>query len=130
EGIFYAKLICAKKNAQETVEIDARTSDSIALAVRFNCAVYTYEFILTNAGIVLEDDPTLSATEETESEPEIEISDITTEDELGNLSKEELQIKLNEAINNEDYEKASAIRDEINRRKSFLFSLSLKNISC
>src|SRR5580704_1932049 len=54
EGIFYAKLICARDNNE--VEIDARTSDAIALAVRFNCPIYTYEFILNSAGIIMDED--------------------------------------------------------------------------
>src|SRR6201988_2506801 len=66
EGIFYAKLIC-NDTAQQDDEIDARTSDAIALAVRFTCPIYTYEFILSSAGIILEDDTSLSAAAEGES---------------------------------------------------------------
>lgn len=115
EGIFYAKLLCKQKGRDKTIEIDARTSDSIALAVRFNCPVYTYEFILSNAGIVLDDDPTLTAS--TKVSEEIEISEITEDDEITVLPNDELQKKLEEAIANEDYEVASKIRDELNRRK-------------
>ncbi len=115
EGIFYAKLLCKQKGSDKTIEIDARTSDSIALAVRFNCPVYTYEFILSNAGIVLDDDPTLTAS--TKVSEEIEISEITEDDEITVLPNDELQKKLEEAIANEDYEVASKIRDELNRRK-------------
>lgn len=117
EGIFYAKLLCKQKGKDEVVEIDARTSDSIALAVRFNCPVYTYEFILANAGIVLEDEPTLKREEPEETADDIEISEITEEDELSVLSTDDLQKRLQDAIDKEDYEKASAIRDEMNRRK-------------
>lgn len=117
EGIFYAKLLCKQKGSKEVIEIDARTSDSIALAVRFNCPVYTYEFILANAGIVLEDEPTLSAEEEISDGDDIEISEINEEDELSILSNQDLESKLEEAIAQEDYELASAIRDEMNRRK-------------
>lgn len=115
EGIFYAKLLCQQKGNDKMVEIDARTSDSIALAVRFNCPVYTYEFILSNAGIVLDDDPTLTAS--TKDSEEIEISEITEDDEITVLPNDELLKKLEDAIANEDYEVASKIRDELNRRK-------------
>jgi bifunctional DNase/RNase len=113
EGIFFAKLICQQEGGTEKVEIDARTSDSIALAVRFNCPVYTYEFILANAGIVLDDDPNFSS----DLEEELEIKEIEEEDEISIIPREELEKKLDDAITNEDYEEASKIRDELNRRK-------------
>ena len=78
EGIFFAKLVCQQEGSEEKIEIDARTSDSIALAVRFNCPVYTYEFILANAGIVLDDDPNFSS----DLEEELEIKEIEDEDEI------------------------------------------------
>src|ERR1700741_4419245 len=84
EGIFYAKLICT--DGAKEVEIDARTSDAIALAVRFNCPIFTYEFILKSAGIVLDDEslPTsenqeLSSVEETPANPEGEYKSKSTE---------------------------------------------------
>ena len=113
EGIFFAKLICQQEGGTEKVEIDARTSDSIALAVRFNCPVYTYEFILANAGIVLDDDTNFSS----DLEEELEIKEIEEEDEISIIPREELEKKLDNAITNEDYEEASKIRDELNRRK-------------
>lgn len=116
EGIFFAKLICQQQGKDEKIEIDARTSDSIALAVRFNCPVYTYEFILANAGIVLDEEPSFSS----ELEEELQIQDFGQEDEDDEISAlpiAELEKKLNEAIMNEDYEVASKIRDELNRRK-------------
>src|SRR3954470_23408455 len=61
EGIFFAKIIC--NNGQKNVEIDARTSDAIAIAVRFNCPINTYEFILSQAGIILDDEAITAATE-------------------------------------------------------------------
>ena len=112
EGIFYSKLICTK--AGETIEIDARTSDAIAIGVRFKCAVYTYENILSSSGILLdetsmdEDEMILENTEEKE----------TPKDTLETVTGAELQNKLNQAIDNEDYELASKIRDEINRRNA------------
>lgn len=114
EGIFYAKLICDDGSGNE-VEIDSRTSDAIALAVRFACPVYTYEFILSSAGIVLD--------EESKSEEELEEvtkseSTATASSDLGSASVQELENMLDQAIAEEEYEKASKIRDEIKRRKS------------
>jgi uncharacterized protein len=114
EGIFYAKLICDDGSGNE-VEIDSRTSDAIALAVRFACPVYTYEFILSSAGIVLD--------EENKSEEELEEvtkteSISTAPSDLGSASVQELENMLDQAIAEEEYEKASKIRDEIKRRKS------------
>lgn len=113
EGIFFAKLICQQEGGTEKVEIDSRTSDSIALAVRFNCPVYTYEFILANAGIVLDDDPNFSS----DLEEELEIKEIDEDDEISIIPRDELEKKLDDAITDEDYEEASKIRDELNRRK-------------
>ncbi len=114
EGIFYAKLVC--NNGAKEVEIDTRTSDAIALAVRFNCPIYTYEFILSNSGIVLEEDV---ISEEFEEDLEIEISDVAKSvDPLNNSSIKDLEKDLKEAIGMEDYEKASRIRDEIDQRKA------------
>ena len=111
EGIFYAKLICT--DGTKDVEIDARTSDAIALAVRFNCPIFTYEFILKSAGIVLDDEslPTL----EQITAPIEEITN--SENEYQSKSTEELKNSLQSALDNEQYELASKIRDEINTRK-------------
>lgn len=117
EGIFYAKLICT--DGSREVEIDARTSDAIALAVRFNCEIYTYEFILKSAGIVLDDDIEVSSISETSAG----ISDVkdTTKvsetDEYKGKSSEELKSMLQTALDEEKYEMASKIRDELNQRK-------------
>lgn len=110
EGIFYAKLICT--DGTREVEIDARTSDAIALAVRFNCPIYTYEFILKSAGIVLDDDslPSASST--------MNLEEISSSDgEYKGKSTEELKNMLQTALDDEQYELASKIRDEINQRK-------------
>ncbi len=114
EGIFYAKLICDDGSGNE-VEIDSRTSDAIALAVRFACPVYTYEFILSSAGIVLDE----------ENKPEEELEEVTKTEkasssgsDLGTVSVQELENMLDQAIAEEEYEKASKIRDEIKRRKA------------
>ena len=111
EGIFYAKLICT--DGTREVEIDARTSDAIALAVRFNCAIFTYEFILKSAGIVLDDDamPSLES-------PMATVEEMTTpENEYKSKSSEELKNLLQTALDDELYELASRIRDELNTRK-------------
>ncbi|MBL4625465.1 MAG: bifunctional nuclease family protein [Flavobacteriales bacterium] len=114
EGIFYAKLVC--NNGEKEVEIDTRTSDAIALAVRFECPIYTYEFILSSSGIVLEEDV---IPEEFEEELEIDIADIAkSADPFNGKTVKELEKDLKEAIGMEDYEKASKIRDEIDGRKT------------
>lgn len=113
EGIFYAKLVCT--DGTREVEIDARTSDAIALAVRFNCPIYTYEFILKSAGIVL-DDETLPSSESTTT-PVEEVSSPVSEGEYQSKSTEELKNLLQTALDDEQYELASKIRDEINNRK-------------
>lgn len=109
EGIFYSKLIC-DFNGKE-VEIDARTSDAIALALRFKCPVFTYEFILNSAGIQLEegDEPLKEVEEE---------NDESKEKGLKSMTVNELEKKLDEAIDQENYELATQLRDEINRRQS------------
>ncbi len=116
EGIFYAKLVCT--DGTREVEIDARTSDAIALAVRFNCPIFTYEFILKSAGIVL-DDETLPSNESTMSSAPVEeiSSSSNPEGEYQSKSTEELKNLLQTALDDEQYELASKIRDEINNRK-------------
>jgi bifunctional DNase/RNase len=116
EGIFYAKLICTDGNRE--VEIDARTSDAIALAVRFNCEIYTYEFILKSAGIVLDDEsePGTAADESTAASETTDTATSAT-DEYKSKSSEELKNMLQSALDEEKYEMASKIRDELNHRK-------------
>lgn len=113
DGIFYAKLMC--NDGKKTVEIDARTSDAIALAVRFECPIYTYEFILATAGIVIEGNDFVFL-ENIEATSEEKVATSSTN--YTALSDEELKIKLQEALTEEAYEKAARIRDEISRRKS------------
>ncbi len=111
EGIFFAKLICEHKGKE--IEIDSRTSDAIALAVRFDCPIYSYEFVLSSAGIILDDDE--NEDNEIESSTEINMDEIT-QNPVERMTLKELNSKLREAINNEDYEAASRLRDEINKR--------------
>ena len=116
EGIFYAKLICT--DGSREVEIDARTSDAIALAVRFNCDIYTYEFILKSAGIVLDDDIEVSSITEPSQVSEVSENIKSMEpDEYKDKSSEELKSMLQTALDEEQYEMASKIRDELNQRK-------------
>ena len=123
EGIFYSKLTCS--NGQETKEIDARTSDAIAMAVRFNCPIYTYEFILASAGVVLDESGEEvgttdkgSKSKSTAKKTTVEKKAITGgEGEYANQTVEELKESLMKAIDDEAYETASKIRDELNKRK-------------
>lgn len=111
EGIFFAKLICNNKGKE--VEIDARTSDAIALAVRFNCPINTYEFILSQAGIILDEDALAAANDNISPGEMVEVE----ETDFLKKSTEELKQMLETALHDEDYEKASKIRDELNNRK-------------
>ena len=111
EGIFYSKLVCFTEN--DTVEIDSRTSDALALAVRFGCPIYTYENILENAGIMMED----GAPKKNRGEA-VGIEETGSgRDDLSILNIEELNNLLNEVLEAEDYIRAIAIRDELNKRK-------------
>tara|TARA_B100000900_G_scaffold414342_1_gene440748 strand:- start:1457 stop:2050 length:594 start_codon:yes stop_codon:yes gene_type:complete len=111
EGIFFARLIC-EQNGKE-VEIDSRTSDAIALAVRFESPIYTYEFVLNSAGIILDDEELV---EKEDITPEINLEEIT-KNPTERMTLKELKKQLKNSIDNEDYEAASRFRDEINNRK-------------
>ncbi len=115
EGVFFAKLLC--NDGKKTLEIDARTSDAIALAVRFNAPIYTYEFILATAGIIIEGNDFLfldniDPVEETHPKPQ----PTATKESFSSYSTEELKDKLQKALAEEAYEKAAVIRDELNKR--------------
>lgn len=113
EGIFYSKLVCSSEN--DTIEIDSRTSDALALAVRFGCPVFTYEHILESAGIMMED--TGAKKRKSSASPEEEESIVSGGDDLKGMALEDLEQLLNEVLEQEDYIRAIAIRDEINHRK-------------
>ncbi|MEO8885381.1 MAG: bifunctional nuclease family protein [Mucilaginibacter sp.] len=115
DGIFYSKLICS--DGKKTIEIDARTSDAIAVAVRFDCPIYTYEFILSSAGIVIEgnDFVYLENINETPEETTPSPSAMAS---FSSLSTDEIKTKLQEALAEEAYEKAAKLRDELNKRKA------------
>jgi uncharacterized protein len=108
EGIFYARLVCNDGN--RVTEIDSRTSDAVAIALRFDCPIYTYEPIMAQAGIVYQEETADDAIEKPAEEEEIE-------NEFTLATLEELQDMLKQAVTNEDYERASLIRDEIKKRK-------------
>lgn len=111
EGVFFAKLICS--HGRSELEIDSRTSDAIALALRFDCPIYTYESIMVAAGILMEEETESTPLEETaEESPRLDRT------KFSDVSMSELKKLLQSAIENEDYEKASRIRDEINKRPS------------
>lgn len=114
EGIFYAKIIC-EQNGKQT-EIDSRTSDAIALAVRFKCKVYTYESIISSAGIRMEEDEIQAASpvESTSQAPKKK----KDKNDFSRIAIKELEKKLKKAVEEENYELASKIRDEINRRSA------------
>ena len=110
EGIFYSKLVCVSEH--DTVEIDSRTSDALALAVRFGCPIFTYENILENAGILMEDEG-----KKVKAEIPVQDPGSSTYRDLTKMTLEELQKLLTEVLEHEDYIRAIEIRDEINKRK-------------
>ena len=117
DGVFYSSLICERDRIEEI--IDARTSDAIALATRFNAPIFTYENILDKAGIYLK------SKEEPELDPEnLEVEELladtpeeTSSASFSDLTLQELHSKLEEAVTNEDYELAAKLREEISKRQ-------------
>ncbi|MCO4821143.1 MAG: bifunctional nuclease family protein [Flavobacteriaceae bacterium] len=117
DGVFYSSLICERDKIEEI--IDARTSDAIALALRFDAPIFTYKNILDKAGIYLKVNP--SKDEEPDDNillDEVLAEEIETKstDSFKGKTIEELNNLLSEAVNNEDYETAARIRDEISKR--------------
>ena len=118
DGVFYSSLICERDKIEEI--IDARTSDAIALALRFNAPIFTYKNILDKAGIFLKGEP--GTAEQPSTKEDVNISDILTENtetkgtNYKNMSLDELETLLSQAVKSEDYEKAARIRDEISKR--------------
>lgn len=111
EGIFYAKLVCTGKDGIE-YEIDSRTSDAVALAIRFECPIYTYEKIISETGVTMDEE---SDADLMDVSPETE--EVESDDALAEVSLEELEKMIAKAIEQEDYERASVIQKEINKRK-------------
>lgn len=109
EGVFHASFFCFM-DGDEEIELDARTSDAIAIAIRIGCPIFTYEDILKEAGFVLTDD---FAGYKDDNSEDLEV----TKNILDTLSLGELNKQMKSAIEEEDYELASKLRDEINKRK-------------
>ena len=113
EGIFYSKLLCSTDT--DTIEIDSRTSDALALAVRFGCPIYIYENIFEIAGV--DKSEKTESTGETKKVATSALSTSQSNVDLKSLALEELHTLLNEVLEQEDYIRAITIRDEINSRK-------------
>ncbi|WP_031426308.1 bifunctional nuclease family protein [Flavimarina sp. Hel_I_48] len=118
DGVFYSSLICEREGKEET--IDARTSDAISLALRFDAPIFTYKNILDKAGIFLK---TKEQSETTDEKEDIMVDDLVQETEgsgskgnFANLPLQELNNMLDKAVAHEDYEAAAKIRDEISKR--------------
>ena len=110
EGIFYSKLVCSSEN--DTVEIDSRTSDALALAVRFGCPIYTYDNILDQAGVMMDEE----LNPKQEMSVNVPATNIGRNESLRTMSLDELNVLLTEVLESEDYIRAIAIRDEIKSR--------------
>ncbi|HNW88669.1 MAG TPA: bifunctional nuclease family protein [Bacteroidales bacterium] len=119
EGVFYSKLICQNDNKE--MEIDSRTSDAIALALRFDCPIYAYGPVMEAAhNLEAEEDEIKDEQEETPEAAKPTKKDFPDDQPISEFEKytlKELQDLLDEAISNEEYERASRIRDEIKKRK-------------
>lgn len=109
DGIFYARLVCLKNG--ELFEIDSRTSDAIAMAVRFDCPIFTYDFILEAAGVILEE-------QEGGGFAAIPVVSNLDDSALEVWPMEALQTRLQEVLDAEDYEMAAKLRDELKRREA------------
>lgn len=110
EGVFFSKLVCS--NDEKEYSIDSRTSDAVAIALRFGCPIYITEDILDKAGITI--NPSDVETSENSSNDNILEPEKTK---FSTYSDEELYKMIDEAVKTEDYERAAAVRDEIERRK-------------
>ncbi|MFM7896148.1 MAG: bifunctional nuclease domain-containing protein [Flavobacterium sp.] len=122
DGVFYSSIICERDKIEEI--IDARTSDAIALALRFNAPIFTYKNILDKAGIYLSINPSETTNENPDNDNILTSTDTYEEDVVvpadnySGYSLKELYQKLDEAVQNEDYERAAKIRDEISKKES------------
>ena len=124
DGVFYSSLICERGEEEEI--IDARTSDAIALALRFNAPIFTYKTILDKAGIFLkfsskekseDDDDSIMVDEILQEGEAVEIESGSDAHGYREMSLQELHKELDKAVASEDYEKAAKLRDEISKRK-------------
>ena len=118
EGVFFARIVC--DDGQKVIEIDSRPSDAIAIGLRFNAPIYTNEAVLSEAGVVLTDEPEEEETEmdvkKETSGPSATPAPKTGPEKIKDFSVEKLRQMLDEAIQKEDYERAAKIRDELNKR--------------
>ena len=114
EGVFFSKLLCTTE--KDTIEIDSRTSDAVALAIRFGAPIYTYESILETAGDMLDKPADSSEKKKAAKKPSAKKESKESASDLSKLSLTELNTLLNEVLENEDYARAIIIRDEINSR--------------
>ncbi len=110
EGIFHARLVL--QQGENEVEVDARSSDAIALALRFACPIFTFEFIMSAAGLKVEE-----GEEEKEQTEKVEKAEKGEKKNIKQASLDDLKHMLNEALADEDYERASKLRDELKRRE-------------
>lgn len=118
EGVFFAKIVC--NNGSKHIEVDARPSDAIAIGLRFNVPIFTYESVMSEAGIVLSEEPEEEeeekSTRSSKRESAKKGSGKPFTEQLKDLTSDKLSKMLEEALQKEDYEKAAKIRDEMNRR--------------
>lgn len=114
DGIFYARMVCLKEG--DVYEVDSRTSDAIAMAVRYNCPIYTYDFIMDQAGVVLDEAEGETKTDSKRSrKPRSKLENQS----IKSMSTENLEVLLKKVLAQEDYERAAKIRDEINNRSGY-----------
>lgn len=115
EGVFYASLICSKDQKEEI--IDARTSDAVALAVRFGAPIHTYAAVLDEAGITFSSmDMSVKKPQATDPESISAANPSVASSNYSSYTEKQLQAALKKAVIDEDYEKAAAVRDELERR--------------
>jgi bifunctional DNase/RNase len=118
DGVFFSSLVCEKDGVEEI--IDARTSDAIAIAVRFQAAIYTYENILDKAGVYLKIEEELGLSDAAEirdiSLDTANLLGVDKESSFSKLSIDELNVQLDKAVADENYELAAKIRDEVSKR--------------
>ena len=121
DGVFFSTLVCEKDNEEKM--FDARTSDAIALAIRYNAPIYTHKEVLEKAGVILKQEDFIEDENQVFDEDEDDLTDLinnipesNTETDYNNFSTKDLELKLNSAIERENYEEAAQIRDELNKR--------------
>ena len=114
DGIFYARMVCLKEG--DVYEVDSRTSDAIAMAVRYNCPIYTYDFIMDQAGVVLDE---VEGETKADSKRSRKRRSKPEHDSIESMSTENLEVLLKKVLAQEDYERAAKIRDEINNRSGY-----------